>query len=69
MTRDGPFKSSVGSFAVFTLYLLAQLFWQEYEGQGHLATRADLPYRLRLALASVLLTHLLLEDGSAPTRP
>ena len=27
MTRDGTFKSSVGSFAVFTLYLLAQLFW------------------------------------------
>ena len=26
MTRDGTFKSSVGSFAVFTLYLLAQLF-------------------------------------------
>ena len=27
MTRNGTFKSSVGSFAVFTLYLLAQLFW------------------------------------------
>ena len=27
MTRDVTFKSSVGSFAVFTLYLLAQLFW------------------------------------------
>ena len=42
MTRDGTFKSSVGSFAVFTLYLLAQLFWSKDEGEGHLANRADL---------------------------
>ena len=27
MTRDGTLMSSVGRFAVFTLYLLAQLFW------------------------------------------